>query len=287
MDSNEIATLRPFEGLFLFKTYIGGTYMNIDKFTITSYDQLTGFDRSTGSLELIMDELTDCTIAQEEEKQDINGRGGRIIGSLKKNKKTTVSGTNGMLSGGALTAQLGTEIEDGEYIIRYTDIILVKENKGTTVEKAVGTVGNEIGTIYVRDENNAYISGGIKLTQTSEVPAKGEFSYDPETKEITFFEGDVANGVEVIAFYDAIVTGKKISNDSTKYSKTLACFLDVTCQDTCDNLFHGQFIFERADFNGTFDIQGGSDPATQGFEFTTMPNACTGKNNLFEFIVFD
>lgn len=261
--------------------------MNIDKFTITSYDQLTGFDRTIGSLEMIMDELSDCTISQEEEKQDIIGKGGRTIGSLKKNKKVTVSGTNGMLSGGALATQLGTDIEDGEYTIRYTDIIKVSANKGTTAEKAIGTVGNEIGTIYVRDENQAYISGGTKLTQTSGTPAKGEFSYDPETKEITFFEGDVADGVEVIAFYDATVTGKKISNDSTKYSKTLACYLDVSCTNVCDQIFHGQFIFERADFNGTFDLQGGSEPATQGFEFSTLPNACTGKSNLWDFIVFD
>ena len=33
--------------------------MNIDKFTITSYDQIIGFDRTTGSLEMILDELND------------------------------------------------------------------------------------------------------------------------------------------------------------------------------------------------------------------------------------
>lgn len=261
--------------------------MNIDKFTITSYDQIVGFDRSTGSLDMIIDELNDFTLSHEEEKTDITGKGGRTISSLKKNKKVTGSGTNGMLSGGALAAMLGADIEDGKYKIRYTDAITVTANKGVTTEVAVGTAGNEIGTIYVRDENNAYISGGKKLIQTSAEPATGEFSYNPETKEVTFFAGDVADGVEVIAFYDAEVTGKKITNDADKYSKTLQLFIDVTCQDGCDNLFHGQFIIDRADFTGTFDIQGGSDPATQGFEFTSMPNLCTGKSDLWSFILFD
>ncbi len=36
--------------------------MNIDKFTITSYDQITGFDRANGSLEMILDELSDFTL---------------------------------------------------------------------------------------------------------------------------------------------------------------------------------------------------------------------------------
>ena len=261
--------------------------MNIDKFTITSYDQITCFDRINGSLEMILDELTDFTLSQEEEKSDITGKGGRTIGSLKKNKKVTGKGTNGMLSGGALAAMLGSDIEDGEYTIRYTDTIIVSSNEGTTTETAVGTVGNEIGTIYVRDENKAYISGGKKLTQTSGVPKTGEFSYEPSTKKITFFADDVASGTEVIAFYDAKVTGKKITNDADNYSKTLSAFIDVVCTDSCDNLFHGQFIIPRADFNGTFDLQGGSDPSTQGFEFTSLPDLCTGKSALWDFIVFD
>lgn len=261
--------------------------MNIDKFTIISYDQFTGFDRATGSLEMIMDELTDLTIANEEERQELTGRGGRTIGSLKKNKKVTVSGTNGMLSGGALATQLGTEIEDGEFEIRYTDVIKVTGDAGVTAEIALGTAGNEIGTIYVRDAEQAYISGGKQLKQVASTPATGEFSYDPETKAIAFFAGDVEDGVEVYAFYDAKVKGKKISNDSTKYSNVLAGYLDVTCQNACDQVFHGQFIFPRADFNGTFDIQGGSDPSTQGFEFISLPDLCTGKSDLWDFVVFD
>ena len=261
--------------------------MNIDKFTITSYDQIMGFDRTNGSLDMILDELSDFTLSHEEEKTDLTGKGGRVISSLKKNKKVTGKGTNGMLSGGDLAAMLGSEIEDGEYTIRYTDTITVSSNKGLTAETAIGTVDNEIGTVYVRDANNAYISGGKKLTHTSSDPATGEFSYDPATKEITFFEGDIADGTEVIAFYDANVTGKKVTNNANHYSKTLQLFVDVTCQDGCDNLFHGQFIIDRADFTGTFDIVGGADPTTQAFEFTSLPNLCTGKSDLWNFILFD
>lgn len=262
--------------------------MNIDRFTITSYDQLTGFSKSTGSLEMIMDELNDFTLSHEEESDPITGRGGRTIANLKKSKKVTGKGTNGMLSGGALAAMVGSEVEDGDYTIRYTDAIIVASDTATTTEEAVGTIGNEIGTIYVRDNNKAYISGGKKLTQTSGTPATGEFSYDPSTKTVTFFAGDVPDGTEVIAFYDTKVTGKKISNKSDNYSNTLQVFIDCTCTDGCDNLFHGQFIIERADFNGTFDIKGGSEPSTLSFEFTSLPNLCTGKSNLlWDFVVFD
>ncbi len=262
--------------------------MNIDKFTITSYDQLTGFSKASGNLEMIMDELNDFTLSHEEGSEPITGRGGRTIGNLKKSKKVTGKGTNGMLSGGALAAMVGSVVEDGDYSIRYTDPIIVTSNSAITTERAVGTIGNEIGTIYVRDENKTYISGGRKLIQTSGTPATGEFSYNPETKTITFFDGDIPDSTEVIAFYNTKVNGKKISNKSDNYSNTLQVFIDCTCTDGCDNLFHGQFIIERADFNGTFDIKGGAEPATLSFEFTSLPNLCTGKSNLlWDFVVFD
>ena len=99
--------------------------MNLDKFTIVSYDQIAGFDRQAGMLALVMDEINDFTLSQEEEKKDITGKGDRIIGSQKKNKKVTGKGTNGMLSGGALAAQLGADIEDGDQIVKWTDVITV------------------------------------------------------------------------------------------------------------------------------------------------------------------
>ena len=70
--------------------------MNIDKFTITSYDQITGFDRTNGSLEMILDELSDFTLSHEEEKSDITGKGGRVISSLKNNKKEMEESSNDM-----------------------------------------------------------------------------------------------------------------------------------------------------------------------------------------------
>ena len=53
--------------------------MNLDKFTIVSYDQIAGFDRQAGMLALVMDEINDFTLSQEEEKNDITGKGGSCL----------------------------------------------------------------------------------------------------------------------------------------------------------------------------------------------------------------
>lgn len=256
--------------------------VDVNKLIITQVDQITAFNNA-GELEFILDELQDTTIANSEEKVDITGKGGRKISSLKKNKAVTISGTNGVLVGGALAAQTGTEIENGTFKVRVTDVMTVTSDTTATEKTAVGTVGAEIGTLYKKNSNGSL---GAKLTQVAETPATGEFTYNPTSKAVTLFEGDVADGEEVVAFYDVEVESAKISNDSEKYSKTLKLYIDVTAQDNCDNAYHGQFIIQRGDFNGTFDLVMGSDPTTQAFEAESLAGGCTGSTNLWDLIIY-
>lgn len=256
--------------------------INVDKLTITEIDQITCFNNAD-ELEFIMDEIQEGNINNTQEKVDITGRGGRKVSSLKKNKGVVVTATNGFVVGGALAAQTGTEIEYGTYEVRVTDVITVKENKAASNSVAVGTVGAEIGTIYKKNENGTL---GEKFTQVASVTATGEFAYDPETKEITFFAGDLADGTEVVAFYDVEVESAKISNDSEKYSKVLKMFIDVTLTDNCDNLYHGQFIIPRADFSGEFDLAMGGDPTVHAIEAESLAGGCSGSTKLWDLIVY-
>lgn len=261
--------------------------VNLDDFTIVSYDMLSGFD-ANGDLQFELEELTDVTISNADETTDITGKLGRILMRLKRNKSTTVSGTNGLLVGGLLAVQVGDDIADGTNEVRYRDVLTVNDNTATTTYEAVGTAGMEIGAVYVRvDGASTNIIDCKKLTQVASAPAKaGEFQYTPGTKTLTFFEGDVENGAQILLYYYVNVDGYAIANKSDQYSGTVECTLDVTCQDTCNNRFHGQFQFKRADFSGTFDLTGGTDPTTHPFEFTTLPDVCNDDDDLWKFIIF-
>ena len=256
--------------------------IDVNKLTITQIDQITCFNNAN-ELEFIMDEIQEGSINNTQEKVDITGKGGRKISSLKKNKGVTVSATNGLLVGGALAAQTGSEVEQGTFKVRVTDIIVVNANAGVTVQEAVGTVGAEIGTLYKKNANGSL---GEKLTQVASVTQTGEFAYDNGTKALTFFEGDLADGSEVVAFYDVEVESAKISNDSETYSKTLKMYIDVTAQDNCDNMYHGQFIIPRADFNGEFDLSMGGDPTVHAIEAESLAGGCTGSTVLWDFIIY-
>lgn len=254
--------------------------IDVSKLSITEIDQITCFNNA-GELEFIMDEIQEGAINNAQEKVDITGRGGRKIGSLKKNKAVTITATNGVLVGGALAAQTGTQVEQGSFKVRKTEVVVVNSKKATLTGTPVGTAGAEIGYAYLKNTNGSL---GKKFEQDATASATGKFAYG--SKEITFFEGDIVDGSEVVLFYDEEVISAKISNNSETYSKTLKMFVDVTAQDNCDNQYHGQFIINRADFSGEFDISMGGDPTVHAIEAESLAGGCSGSTNLWDFIIY-
>ena len=253
--------------------------VDVSKLIITEVAQITAFNNA-GELEFIMDEVQNGTINNTQEKSDVQGRNGRKLASLKKNKAVTVSATNGVLVGGALAARTGTEVEQGTFNVRITDVMTVNSNKCTTSKTAVGVTGAEIGTVYIKNANGSL---GEKLEQDS-AAAAGKFAYDPTTKELTV--DGIADGTELVAFYDVEVESARISNDSEKYSKVLKLYIDVVLQDNCDVEYAGQVIIQRADVSGEFELSLGGDNFAHSFEAESLAGGCTGSTNLWDLIVY-
>lgn len=253
--------------------------VDVNQLIITEVAQITAFNNA-GELEFIMDEIQEGSINNTQEKTDITGRNGRKIASLKKNKAVTITATNGYLVGGTLAAQTGTEIESGTFNVRVTDVMTVKNNKCSTSKTAVGTTGDEIGTLYIKNANGSL---GAKLEQDA-TTASGKFTYDPTTKEISVT--GITDGTEVVAFYDVEVESARISNDSEKYSKILKLYIDVVLQDSCDTEFYGQIIIQRADVSGEFELSLGGDNFAHSFEAESLAGGCTGSTNLWDLIIY-
>lgn len=129
--------------------------VNVPDITITSLETITGFDTVTGNLKFILDELQNAEIQNTQDTQDITGKGGRKLSTLKRNKAVTVSGTNGMISAGLLEVQTGSEFENKATEVLWADYLTVDENAATTSYKAIGTTGAEIEELYVRNADGS------------------------------------------------------------------------------------------------------------------------------------
>ena len=246
---------------------------------ITSLDVITAFELN-GDPAFVLDELQDTTISNTQDKEDITGKGGRKISSIKRNKACTVTGGNGMVSAGLLEAQTGnTFVDSDEALVQWTDYLTVSADKAETAYVAAGEAGAEIEALYVRTPDGA---ASQKLEQAA-TAAAGKFAYDASTKKLTFNADELEDGTEIV------VTGHVLSNVSDIFSKQLRVYIDGTAEDRCGNIFHIQFFIPKGDFNGEFDIELGDNQTVHNFEIESLVGGSCGAGTsglLWTFTVF-
>ena len=244
--------------------------------TITSLETINAFDISTGEHLWTLDELQNATISNTEETSDITGKLGRRLNTLKLNKTATISGTNGFISAGLMSAQTGTDAETAVTTIMWPDYLTVESNKATTNYVAVGDAGDEIGAIYVCTGDNTL---GTKFVQDSNVAA-GKFTYNPANKQISFYAGDIEDGTEIAVYYYRRVSATIVENNTDNYAEKVTLYVDAFGEDVCNNVYHIQFYIPRADFSGNFDIAMGDTQAVHAFEANILAGGrCEGGSN--------
>lgn len=256
--------------------------INIGDLTITSLETITAFDITTGNYKFTLDELQNASIAQTQEKTDITGKQGRKLNSLKRNKAVTISGTNGLISGGLLELQTGSEFENKLTTVMWTDYITVSSNAASTAYKAVGTTGNEIESLYIRNNDGTL---GEELTQGAAVES-GVFTYDPATKALAFNDGDIADGTELVAYYLRQIQADVLENLSDTYSGKCALYVDAFAEDKCANVYRIQFYIPKADFSGEFTFEMGDNQSVHAFEAEALSGACGTSGMFFSYTVF-
>lgn len=246
--------------------------VNFNDLMITSLETITAFDVMGKQFKWVLDELQSATIANSEEQTDITGKQGRLLNTLKRNKAVTVSGANGLLSGGMMATQTGGTFEHKTTTVKYPDYLIVTGDAAATTHKAVGTMGNEIEAIYVRNVDGTL---GAVLTQDAEA-SEGKFVYDPETKAIEFFAGELADGTEIVVYYDRQIEADVLDNMSDQYSEKVALYIDGFAEDKCNNVYRIQFFIPKADFNGNFNIELGDSQTVHNFEARSLVTAGCG-----------
>ena len=241
--------------------------VNVNDIAITSLETITAFDYLTGAYSFTLDELQNASLENTEDTQDVTGKGGRLLTQLKRNKGLTVSGSNGLVSGGLLSAQTGGDFKNQATTVMWTDYLTVTDNKATTTYTAVGTAGAEIRELHIRN-NNGTLGADLEQADTA---AEGKFAYDPKTKALTFV--GLAN-CEIVVIYDRKITADVLQNVADVYSKKCALYLDALGEDKCGNVYRIQFFMPKCEFSGQFTIEFGDNQTTHDFEAKTMTGAC-------------
>ena len=256
--------------------------MNINDITITSLEVITAFDIATGNYKFTLDELQSATISQSQDQTEITGKQGRKLATLKRNKAVTISGTNGMVSGGLLELQTGGTFENKTTEVLWTDYLTVTDNGATTTYVATGTTGNEIDAVYIKNTDGTL---GEVLEQNSSVSA-GKFTYTPGTKKLAFNADEIANGTEIVVYYKRKIKADVLENLSDTYSGKCALYIDALAEDKCSNVYRIQFYIPKADFNGEFSFEMGDNQTVHAFEAEALSGACGASAALWTYTIF-
>lgn len=250
--------------------------------TITSLETITAFAIGTGDYLFTLDELQSATINQTQEKQEITGKKGRKLSSMKRNKAVTISGNNGIVSCGLLELQTGCEFESKKTKVMWTDYLTVNaDHEATTNYIAYGTAGAEIKHLFLKGADGVL---GNELEQAAEVAA-GKFTYTPGTKKLTFHTNIAAN-TEIVVYYERQITADVLTNESDKYSGKCQLYVDAIGEDKCANLYRVQIYIPKADFNGEFSFEMGDNQTVHAFEAEALSGACGLGGALWTFTVF-
>lgn len=261
--------------------------LEINGYLITSIDSISAYKINGGGFLWSADEVQKFELQNQQENTDLTGKNGQKIGVLKQNKSATLTFTNGHLVQGMMASQTGSPVSLSATKVKFTDAITIGAGgTATTKYKAKGTAGNEIGEIY-KVERNVVTK---KFTQDSTASATGKFAYDPTTKAITFYSGDVTEGEVLVARYNIDVTNAStVSNTSDTFSDTIEVIIDVTAEEpACHNEYYGQIRIPYLDCSGNFNIIGG-EQSVQDFEGFCLASSCaiTQKSKFWDFIVYD
>ena len=253
---------------------------NVSDIAITSLEVITAFDVITGDYLFTLDELQNATLSNTEEKQDIVGKQGRKLTSLKKNKAVTISGSNGLVSGGLFELQVGNKFKSEVTEVMWTDYLTVKGNSATTAYIAVGTEGADITAAYVKNSDGTL---GAAMIQ-ADAAAEGKFAYDPATKAMTF--SGLEDGTEIIAYYMRHIQANVLENLSDQYSGKATLYIDAIGEDKCANVYRIQIKIPKADFSGEFSLEMGDSQTMHNFEAEALAGSCGGSGSLWDYIIF-
>ena len=256
----------------------------INDFTITDFFDFEAYDRVTGALDFRLEDMQNFTLNATEEKTELTGKNGRVIGVKKTGKKLTGEGTYGVVSAGLMKAQTGGEIINGVHIVKKSELKTVSGTTVVTDAKAIGTVGAEIGTIRVIAANGA-VSGTYEQASVADAT---HFSYDTKTKTITLPTDAIEDGTKIEYAYEREVNGTKVTDPSDKFSETREVWIHIFGIDACDNKYYAAIYIPRADFSGEFSLELGGDQTVHNFSFDAITDLCKKSvgSNLFELIIY-
>lgn len=188
-----------------------------------------------------------------------------------------------------MALQNGTEVVTGSTEITYYDTITVGAGgTATTKFKAIGAEGSEVSFVYKVKNDGTYEES---WTQAATAESAGQFSYEADTKTISFFSTDPNKPVEgdtlVCAYkFKSADNAQTIEINSDGIPDVVLVSAYGVARDICTGELFPAVIEGQAQIDGNwnFDLSADGEPAVQSLNMEFV-KGCLDKT-LYTFKVF-
>ena len=255
-------------------------------------------DKSTGELMYMVDQIKDATLTNGAEQVFITGSAGVRLATLNRNKTTSFSFNNGLVSMSMLASQTGSDRELASSVNKIKtpafEVIKVGTSDGSTVNTTitlknvpVGIEGAEIPFIYILQKDNSLgqkFAIGVSASSTA-------FALNPETKTITLPTGaGITAETQIAVDYEYMAESAiRVVNRGDVYGKSGRVIVELLLRDICDQnkLYYSQLIMPNASASGQFEFAFGSEGVVHGWQCEANQDICSADKELFSWIVPD
>lgn len=259
------------------------------KFSIQQVFEVLLQDTSTNAILGYLDDCKSSNLINEAQLvYPTGGRGNAYIGgAFGHSKRARIEIQKATWNTDVVATQVGTTtiIGSNKNAVKYEIKEVSTADEITTTFTALGTVGAEIGFVYILNSDGSFKT---TLEQAAAVAA-GKIAYAPLTKKITFNTGEAPIGTKVAFAYkfDAGTSAKTIKVETDKFPPLVKATAFGLIKDLCTGeLFQMELVGQaQVDPNWNWDLGAEAEPSVQNFnlEFT---KGCLN-NSLYDIIVYN
>lgn len=253
-------------------------------------------DKSTGELWFVVDELKEATLTNGAEQVFMTGSAGTRIATLDRNKTTTLTFQNGLVSMSMMATQTGSarELAAADNTIT-TPAFEIHEVKNHSITLSQTPVAHSVQHVYALQKDRSL---GAKYSLNDAVSTTGEGEGTTELTGNIFtlkdnvitLSSDLAEGTKVAVSYQyEAKSAIKVVNRGDTFAKKGIVILEILLRDICDNnkKYYANLVIPNGAMSGQFDININGEGTVHAATVEAMPDYCSIDKELFSWIIPD
>lgn len=248
------------------------------KLIIERVEDIVAVDPATDELIFIMDEPTGGSLESAMETVWAEGKGGRRLYGLDRNKTARFSATNGYLVAGALQAQVGGDIktlsDTDTADVPVVEYLVPAEGKLTL---QYTPVAGSLHYVYVALSDNT--QSDVKYDSTQ---------FTLSGREVTLPQEADASATYIAIYERTISNGVVITNESDQFTKNVHAYIKVLCHESCNvnEKLYTILEFPRAKVDGNFTLDISGDAVVQEFAMDALSDVCSLERTYWNWYIF-